>query len=309
MPSTNTRLRAQIHNAHARPRRIAASAVALSILLSISPATSVLAAEIEEASETALINRALETVGQSVAKIEVPDPSVTVIGETAALETVVGEITLAPLDPEDAQIRVREDGAQALAVLYEGEEETAFSLTMPSDIVVVPNEGALDLVLMSDSASIAVGQIQKPWAIDATGDPVETSYSFENGVITQNIDTDGVVYPVVADPLITVGLWNAPYGPGFYLNLTGLTLKTTASAVLAVGGGSLITVCTASKLPVAIAKIAKVACFVGGSVTVRALLSLIVKISSSKTIANSSCYQTLLGSGKVFVRTSPANCA
>jgi len=309
MQHPKSHLKTHPRNTHTRPRRIVAGAVALSVLLSVSPATSVLAAELEEASETALIDRALESVGQSVADNEVPDPSVTVIGETAALETAVGEITLAPLDAEDAQLRVREDGAQALAVLYEGESEAAFSLTIPSSVAVVPNGGALDLVFMSDSASIAIGQIQRPWAIDATGEAVETSYSFEHGVITQTIDTDGVVYPVVADPLITVGLWNAPYGPGFYLNLTGLTLKTTASAVLAVGGGSLITVCTASKLPVAIAKIAKVACFVGGSVTVRALLNLIVKISSSKTIANSSCYQTLLGSGKVFVRTSTANCA
>jgi Protein of unknown function (DUF2599) len=42
--------------------------------------------------------------------------------------------------------------------------------------------------------------IAKPWAKDANGKELKTSYSVNDNILTQNIDLAGAVFPVVADP-------------------------------------------------------------------------------------------------------------
>jgi hypothetical protein len=43
--------------------------------------------------------------------------------------------------------------------------------------------------------------IGQPWAVDSTGDFVDTHYVIEDNVIRQVIEYDGDNYPVQADPL------------------------------------------------------------------------------------------------------------
>jgi hypothetical protein len=67
--------------------------------------------------------------------------------------------------------------------------------------------------------SISVGEFLAPWAKDATGTPVPTSYSVVGDTLVQHVETTpSTVFPVVADPYITWG-----WGP--YWNLTGATIK------------------------------------------------------------------------------------
>lgn len=54
-----------------------------------------------------------------------------------------------------------------------------------------------------------VGGITKPWAYDANGQQLETSFSLSNGVLTQTVEFDeSTAFPVVADP-------NTVNRPGF----------------------------------------------------------------------------------------------
>ncbi|MBB6406713.1 hypothetical protein [Arthrobacter sp. AZCC_0090] len=61
-------------------------------------------------------------------------------------------------------------------------------------------------VTVSDSTGSFVNTILAPWAKDANGDSLRTSYSVSGNVITQHVDTKGAAFPVVADP---------QYGCGF----------------------------------------------------------------------------------------------
>src|SRR6218665_172358 len=47
-----------------------------------------------------------------------------------------------------------------------------------------------------------LGTVFKPWAVDAAGNSVPTSYSWDNGALTQHVDLSvpGIEFPVVADP-------------------------------------------------------------------------------------------------------------
>jgi hypothetical protein len=50
-----------------------------------------------------------------------------------------------------------------------------------------------------------VGSIGAPWAQDSTGQPVPTWYTQEKGTIVQSVAHIGASYPVVADPLLSIG--------------------------------------------------------------------------------------------------------
>lgn len=52
---------------------------------------------------------------------------------------------------------------------------------------------------------VEVGTIAAPWAVDANGKNLPTSYSYDDGVLSQHVDLADAAYPVVADPYITFG--------------------------------------------------------------------------------------------------------
>lgn len=64
-----------------------------------------------------------------------------------------------------------------------------------------------------DANDVIVGAIAPPWAVDAAGDAVPTSYSVADNVVTQTVDSDGAQFPIVADPAISVGSESAPPVP------------------------------------------------------------------------------------------------
>lgn len=78
-----------------------------------------------------------------------------------------------------------------------------------------------------------LGQIEAPWAVDATGAAVETTYSINGTTLVQSVQTDeATAYPVTADPKFSVG-WGiyVRWSRGEALWLTGLGLTATAGAV------------------------------------------------------------------------------
>lgn len=55
--------------------------------------------------------------------------------------------------------------------------------------------------MIGDSGGEVISTFSSPWAKDANGKPVPTSYRLEGNVPVQTIQTDtSTAYPVVADP-------------------------------------------------------------------------------------------------------------
>ncbi len=66
-------------------------------------------------------------------------------------------------------------------------------------------DGSLQIV---DSNSQMIGAIDIPWAKDADGNDVETFYEIKDDVVIQHVkhlNVEGIKYPIVADPMYTVG--------------------------------------------------------------------------------------------------------
>lgn len=76
--------------------------------------------------------------------------------------------------------------------------------------------------------TLPIAEIEAPWAVDANGNPVTTSYDLNGNTLTQTIETNtNTAYPVVADPSIDwekVGWWVAQGGKclGGVVTLAGL---------------------------------------------------------------------------------------
>jgi hypothetical protein len=54
-----------------------------------------------------------------------------------------------------------------------------------------------------DGRASVAAIIDRPWALDATGKSLPTSYKVEGNTLVQTVDTAGATFPVVADPRIT----------------------------------------------------------------------------------------------------------
>ncbi|MGW3150885.1 hypothetical protein ACWDG1_40845 [Streptomyces sp. NPDC001177] len=107
-----------------------------------------------------------------------------------------------PAAPTDVAVRVSDSGAvSALVVLKNADapSEYRFPLNLPegSSAAVNANGG----VTVADKAGRPVGAFAAPWAFDANGAPVQTSYRLEGGELVQTIQADeNTAFPVVADP-------------------------------------------------------------------------------------------------------------
>jgi len=55
-------------------------------------------------------------------------------------------------------------------------------------------------VVVRDSAGAVVNSVLPPWATDAAGKAIPTSYAVAGDILTQTVDHEGAAYPVVADP-------------------------------------------------------------------------------------------------------------
>lgn len=132
---------------------------------------------------------------------------------------------------EDASVVTQptEDGVRMVSVLETSEADMAvdYALDLPANITLVANEEGGFYIAEEREAveqpiegatiaeSVAVAEIQAPWAVDADGNPVDTHYVY-NGVsdtLTQVVTPDAdTVFPVAADPSIDfhrpcVGAW------------------------------------------------------------------------------------------------------
>lgn len=101
-------------------------------------------------------------------------------------------------------------GARALVTLKDASAPTEqkFALRLPQGARVLPDgSGGYKIVKPSgDGIAVTAGTIAAPWAKDANGNPVATSYTLDGDTLVQRVETNSdTAFPVVADPKFTWG--------------------------------------------------------------------------------------------------------
>ena len=135
----------------------------------------------------------------SVGSVE--EPTFDAIWESGA---VVPSRVSVVLDGDDVELLTfaPEDQSSFLALLViEGEEaatEFRFEDAVPVGFAAALEPGGS--VTFTDSDGNAAGGIAAPWAFDADGTEVPTSYSLDGDTLVQTVQHQGAVYPVLADP-------------------------------------------------------------------------------------------------------------
>jgi hypothetical protein len=158
---------------------------------------------------------ALVAVTAPSAMAEAPDvaKSIAVAKTGSSGRDVVGRevkghgVTVSPAKSKDGKnlrtlVQEPTDGVAALAVLEDGQSSAVFNGMLPAGSTVTPTAGGDHQVLTPDGTRLTV---KAPWARDAAGKSLPTSYTFAPGQITQNVDTAGATFPVVADPSVSFG--------------------------------------------------------------------------------------------------------
>ncbi|MFD6179511.1 MULTISPECIES: hypothetical protein [unclassified Isoptericola] len=109
----------------------------------------------------------------------------------------------------DVAVQSLDDGSarvQTITSSPEGPHE--FTYTFGDDIVLSPNgDGTIELLAPLDGGgAISRGTIDRPWAADANGRPVDTHYTVVGDSLVQTVRPDTeTTYPVVADPRVERG--------------------------------------------------------------------------------------------------------
>jgi hypothetical protein len=82
-------------------------------------------------------------------------------------------------------------------------KDYAFQIGAPGDrLALQPNRG----VVVTDPSGRFVNFVQAPWARDASGKSLPTSYAVKDNLLIQHVETRGASFPVVADPLTGCGV-------------------------------------------------------------------------------------------------------
>ncbi|GAA4593608.1 hypothetical protein BJY16_001043 [Actinoplanes octamycinicus] len=192
----------------------------------------------------------------------------------------------------DAVVRPQEDGAQFLSVMKEDSAPGAqrYKLDLPAGTQLESSHGG-GFSLIHDGAEI--GAVEAPWARDAAGRHLPTSYRLEGDTLIQETDVSGATFPVVADPRFSVG-W------GVYMSLNGGEIRTYGGAIVAIGLGGVAVGCTqVSRIPHAGLKaLLTLACATAGVTNVSKIGPFIKKAFDNRNVDPNKCYQTkLAGSG------------
>jgi hypothetical protein len=95
--------------------------------------------------------------------------------------------------------------------------EYRIPVTMPEGFHLRTNgDGSIDIV--NPTTGDNLGEFATPWATDAAGKPVATSYRVDGSTIVQTVDlTEPRMFPVIADPHYGCSWWS---GCTIYLNKT-----------------------------------------------------------------------------------------
>jgi hypothetical protein len=257
------------------------------------------ASAVEYNSSDAIIDRALEDIGQAIEPSEQPLPGIKEVAGAGVAETLLGAVTVTPGDIDSSAVKLRDDGVQVLSVLEPG-------VDMPQGAVLRDDGDRLSVAIESEGLVLTLAEFNAPWAVDARGDGLPTSYSIDGQTITQHVDTSDAAFPIVADPKLMARASGAN-GPGLYLSMRGAEMMTIGAAVIAAGGAGAIAGCTLSKLTGPAGKALSLLCAAVGLPTAKRILQAIVNLKRSG-VASSACYEAKVLPQGPFKRVSATRC-
>lgn len=93
-------------------------------------------------------------------------------------------------------------GARALIAIRSSAAPTEYRFEIEAEggsTLVLDPSGAVEI---RDGMGEPVGRVDAPWAIDASGAAVPTSFRIDGDTLVQTIAHAGAVYPVIADPAV-----------------------------------------------------------------------------------------------------------
>jgi hypothetical protein len=158
----------------------------------------------------------------------------------------VGNLAVfAPPKPDQAAVAVqpRDTGAKVLVVIRSAADPQTyrFPVKVPAGGRLVPMAGGKNGLentpdernftgfVILDRHGEGVGSIGKAWAQDANRKSVDSWYTQEPGAIVQHVAHIGKTYPVVADPLLSVGCASANCAVWFSASVTRTLARFTVA--------------------------------------------------------------------------------
>jgi hypothetical protein len=135
----------------------------------------------------------------------------------------------------DAVVRPQEGGAQILSVMKDAAASSSqrYRLDLPAGTTLEAIGGGYSLL----NGGELIGAINAPWARDAAGKNLPSTYTLEGDTLVQRTDTADAQFPVVADPRFTVGR-------GIDMALNGAEIRVYRGAIVAIGLGAAAVGCT-----------------------------------------------------------------
>lgn len=112
-------------------------------------------------------------------------------------------VTVTGLDKGNSVTRSAPSGGQVLTVLRRG-DTARFKITTPDGAKITEEPGG-GLLIASDE--MIYGALDAPWAVDAKGKRLPTSYRVEGTTIVQKVNTSSADFPIVADPTFRLCDW------------------------------------------------------------------------------------------------------
>lgn len=286
-------------------------ATALVVGLSVSPANASQAAMAEGDHSNSHFDSAQRSLGLTTADSVRFDPGIAVSNTRNSAAVSFGETTLhvsTEAGPSDTTALA--NGVRIMSLLDEGEQQATFDLELPENVSLVLAGEGYRIVGQAGDTSVTLGSIEAPWAVDASGKSLPTTYTLRGQTLIQNVETDGAQFPVVADPTITFGLAGATDGPGAYWNMTGIQAKTLSAAVVTVAGLTVAGGCTAAGRIPRVGSAIQGLCGFLGVPTLQSVFNTIADIASNTAFIDSACYQIKVSPpGRAFLRTDSFNCA
>lgn len=162
-----------------------------------------------------------ETVSENASPAEIPnDPRIPVTFEGSPVSVSVetdGSTRNAEVDgltvyqgsdgASSTVVQPTEDGARFMTVIgnESAPSEYRYELNAPDGSIV--SELPDGSIVVTDENHNTLLEAEPAWAIDAAGESIPTSYSFEDGQLVQHVDLDGAQFPVVADPKFKNNGW------------------------------------------------------------------------------------------------------
>ena len=189
-------------------------------------------ASVERATSTAGIVKGVAKAGSAVVtggtvRVSVPDQSRGTVTVSAADDSIgiglpdlgwsqpaavsaAGTVTYGtPTTGADA-VQPLSNGVRVLAIAPSAKTtEFRFPISLPTGSFLALEDGGVVSVNapIGNGAAGAVGAFQSPWAKDANGKTLPTSYRIEGNTLVQSVVTNAdTAYPIVADPHYTWGI-------------------------------------------------------------------------------------------------------